>query len=58
VDGLCKYHYQALKRVHEAYSEWKTRKRVSFDEYVLTLLRLKSTGDYVKEVITHVIRKA
>lgn len=53
VDGLCKLHYSAYKTLMERYSEWKNRKGVSFNEYVSTISKFKSTGKYVKDVILY-----
>jgi DNA topoisomerase-1 len=50
-DGLCKYHYEALKRIREAYSEWKRREEITWSEYLRTLLKLRSTGRWVREVL-------
>ncbi len=48
---LCRYHYMALERVREAYSEWKVREGVSWNSYLRELVKLRSTGKWVREVI-------
>lgn len=52
-DNVCKIHYKAYEMLVQKYNEWKHRKDISFEEYVTKLLRLKSTGSYVKEVIKY-----
>lgn len=54
--GLCKYHLKALEVLKNAYIEWTLRKKVTYNEYISKLLRLKSTGEYVKEVIEHYMK--
>ncbi len=50
-NNLCKYHYQALKELVEKYEEWKRREGISWERYISSLKKLKSTGKWIIEVI-------
>ncbi len=50
MEGLCKYHYEALQRAISYYREWKERMGVSFGEYLQKISKLKTTGEWVREV--------
>ncbi len=52
--SLCKYHYEAYKRLRELYSEWYRRKNISYEEYLKKLTSLKSTGALVKDIIEYI----
>lgn len=56
-NNLCIYHYEALKRINKLFNEWKRREGIGWDEYIRQLLRLKSTGKWVREVLTGYIAK-
>jgi DNA topoisomerase-1 len=52
-DALCKYHYEAYKKLHEAYKEWRKRKSISYEEYLEKLRNMKSTGALIRDVIKY-----
>ncbi len=47
-DGLCKYHYEAKRKLIESYKVWKERTGLSWEEYLKKMSR--SGGDWVKDV--------
>jgi len=53
-NSLCKYHYEAYKKLQELYSEWYKRKNITYEEYLKKLKNMKSTGALVKDVINHI----
>lgn len=53
MSGLCKYHYEAREILRNTFKEWAHRKKVTYEEYINKLLKLKTTGEYVKEVIQY-----
>ena len=52
--SLCKYHHEALRKLHETYKEWYNRKGVSYEEYLKKLRSMRSTGTLIKDVIEHI----
>jgi DNA topoisomerase-1 len=54
-DGLCLFHYEALKRIRETYMEWQ-KFNLSWRKYLERLLKLKSTGLYVKDVCKYLLK--
>lgn len=57
MNGLCEVHYRAYESVMKMYNEWKQRKNVTFEEYISKLVKIKMTGNYVKETIRyHLLR--
>lgn len=52
-EGLCRIHYSAYENVLKTYEEWKTRKNLSFNDYLVKIAKLKSTGSLVKDVVKH-----
>jgi DNA topoisomerase-1 len=50
-NNLCKYHYQALEELVKKYEEWKRREGVSWERYISSIRKLKSTGKWIIEVI-------
>ncbi|MCC6057446.1 MAG: hypothetical protein LM568_00820, partial [Desulfurococcaceae archaeon] len=54
-DGLCLFHYEALKRIRETYTEWQ-KFNLSWRKYLERLLKLKSTGLYVKDVCKYLLK--
>ncbi|MEM4570081.1 MAG: DNA topoisomerase I [Desulfurococcaceae archaeon] len=57
-DKLCKVHYAAYEALIQGYSEWRSRKSISFDNYVSKLAEMGSTGKYVKDVIKYYMPRA
>ncbi len=57
VDGipLCKYHAKAYESLKSAYFIWKERSDIDFNEYLKAIVKNKSTGKYVKEVIDYLM---
>jgi len=55
-DSLCIFHYEASRRLNEAYKLW-FEAGFSFDQYIQKLLKLSSTGRFVKEVAVYIARK-
>ncbi len=53
--NLCIFHYEALKKIKENYRYWKMA-GFEWHQYLAKLLRLSSTGKFVKEVIAYVSR--
>lgn len=53
-NSLCKYHYEALKKLRDSYEEWYQRKNITYKEYLRKLLNMKSTGMFIRDVIEHV----
>lgn len=51
--GYCSKHYNVLKNLEKHYKIWYNvyNNNISWDKYLTKLLKLKSTGDLVKEVI-------
>ncbi|WP_434730933.1 DNA topoisomerase I [Thermogladius sp. KZ2Tp1] len=54
--NMCRYHYEAYKRLKEGYLEWSRREDVSFQDYLKQVVKSKSTGKWVKEVAEAVLR--
>lgn len=54
--GLCKIHSSAYENILKTYEEWKARKNLSFEEYLSKIVKLKSTGSFVKEVAEHFLQ--
>ncbi|RLG84040.1 MAG: DNA topoisomerase I [Thermoprotei archaeon] len=48
--SLCRIHLEAYRRVVEAYEEWR-RAGFSKEEYLDRIRRLKSVGQYIREVV-------
>ncbi|WP_443296380.1 DNA topoisomerase I [Stygiolobus sp. CP850M] len=51
VNGLCKYHNEALRKLRESLLVWKERSGMGEPQIIKKLLTSSSTGKYVKEVI-------
>ncbi len=51
--GLCKYHYEAFNRVIEKYWDWNRRERISVEDYVKSIKKLKITGKWVKDLLSN-----
>ncbi len=49
--NLCIYHLQALNQVVESYTTWHRILGVTWNEYLVKLLKLKSTGEWVRDVV-------
>ncbi|MCC6041014.1 MAG: DNA topoisomerase I [Desulfurococcaceae archaeon] len=58
VNTLCRYHYEAYKKLREAYNEWSRRKNTSYEEYLRKLKEMNSTGALIRDVIEHFELKA
>jgi len=53
-NSLCKYHYEALKKLRDLYEEWYQRKNIAYKEYLKKLLNMKNTGMFIRDVIEHI----
>ena len=51
-NGLCKYHYEALVKLKEAIEIWKKRTGLDEKQILKKIYSSKSTGKYVKDVIS------
>jgi DNA topoisomerase-1 len=58
VDGipLCKHHAKAYTSLRTAYSIWKERSGIDFNEYLNVIAKNRNTGKYVKEVVNYLNR--
>ncbi len=57
-EGLCVFHYEALQRIKQAYTTWRSRTNgITFNEYLRKLVSLNSTGKWVKEVARYLLEK-
>jgi DNA topoisomerase-1 len=52
-DGLCKYHYDANKKLDEALKIWRERSGLKEEEVIKKLLISKSTGKFIKDVLKY-----
>ncbi len=50
-EGLCRHHYEALEKVKKTYEEWRRREGVSWEQYIKSIKKLKSTGRWIREVV-------
>ncbi len=57
--GYCYKHYNVLKNLQKHYKTWSDvySNNISWDRYLIRLLKLKDTGIYVKEVINAELKK-
>ncbi len=56
IDGeFCIFHREAYKRLIERYAKWR-ESGYSWNEYLMKLIKLRSTGTYVKEVCSFLLR--
>ncbi len=53
-DGLCYFHYEAYKRITQLFEQWR-RCEYSWSEYLAKLIKLKSSGKYVREVANYLL---
>lgn len=56
-DGLCVYHDKAREALERNFYEWAKREDIGWDAYLRRLVKLRSTGKWVKEVIEWIIDK-
>ena len=49
--NLCTYHLQALNQVIESYNTWHKILGITWSEYLVKLLKLKGTGEWVKDIV-------
>jgi DNA topoisomerase-1 len=52
-DGLCKYHYDANKKLDDALKIWRERSGLKEEEVIKKLLISKSTGKFIKDVLKY-----
>ena len=52
---LCVMHYLAAEKMLESYRRWREAEGVSFRDFAHRLLKMRSAGDYVKEVARYVV---
>ena len=52
-NGLCNYHLMALNEVKRMYEVWKEVLGISWNEYLNKLLKLKGTGDWIRDVVKY-----
>ncbi|MCD6428185.1 MAG: DNA topoisomerase I [Desulfurococcales archaeon] len=55
---FCEFHSTAYKHIIDKYREWREALGLSFTEYLKELLRIKSTGKFVKEVASAIISRS
>jgi len=49
----CRYHEAAYVNLLAGYRKWKRARDITWSDYLNTLIELKETGEWVKEVATH-----
>lgn len=55
----CEYHYEALQSLKGHYEIWKSRYgKISWQDYLKRLQKIKYTGKWVKEVIELELKNA
>ncbi len=54
-NGYCKFHSEALKKIYEYYGRWREA-GYTWSEYLSKLLRLRSTGYWIREVVEHILK--
>lgn len=52
-NGLCKYHYNAQTKLREIINIWKERTQLKEEDIIKKIYRSKSTGKFVKDIISH-----
>ena len=52
-DGLCKYHYDANKKLIEVFKIWRERSGLGEEEIIKKLLKSKSTGKFIKDILRY-----
>jgi DNA topoisomerase-1 len=58
-DGLCSYHYDALRRLREGFQEWLKRgEKVSYVEYLKKIDKLRVTGQLIRDVIRYELKNS
>ncbi len=55
-DNLCNYHLMALNKLRDSYEVWKEVLGISWNDYLGKLLKLKSTGVWIKELAQYISR--
>lgn len=55
-NGLCIYHAKALSKLRETYDIWRNVLGLTWQEYLVKLSKLKSTGEWVKDVINALLK--
>lgn len=55
-NGLCVFHYTALEMLKNSYEHWRTL-GYDWDSYMEKLLKIHSTGVYVKEVCRYLLTR-
>jgi DNA topoisomerase-1 len=56
-DGYCIFHYEALKRIKESYTDWQ-KFNFTWEKYLEKLFKLNSTGLYIKEVCSYLLKSS
>ncbi|MDW8010115.1 MAG: DNA topoisomerase, partial [Sulfolobales archaeon] len=54
---LCSLHLAAYQNLVKTYETWASRTNASFDDYSATLLKLSTTGRFVKDVIKYLMKR-
>ncbi len=52
---LCVMHYMAAEKIRESYRKWREAEGISFGDFMHRLPKMRSAGDYVKEVAEYVV---
>jgi len=52
---LCVMHYIAAEKMCESYRRWREAEGISFGDFARRLLKMRSAGDYVREVAEYVV---
>ncbi|ACP35408.1 DNA topoisomerase I [Sulfolobus islandicus L.S.2.15] len=54
-DGLCKYHYEAKTKLLDAVRIWEERTKYDHKKILKRISSSKSTGKYVKDIVTYML---
>ncbi len=49
--GLCYYHYMALEKIRKTYNEWNRREETTFEKFISSIKKLRSTGKWITEIV-------
>ncbi len=55
--GLCRYHHLALNNLKSGYDAWTDALDISWEGYLRRLLDCSETGQWVVEVINHLLEE-
>lgn len=52
---FCEYHQVALHNLRENYEKWQYALDISWDEYLVNILNVEGLGEWVQEVVVHIM---